>query len=157
MLPLISTWITSEFPREDLTEIWNSRLEDYGYGSSGANASLLEDTLYGDRWSGEPIYSPLPLIADVLCNLANSEQGVEGIEDATAALCTIPGSSSNTKRSNKTISPRRLVVTTTDDRSANGVEPSVAYAIRGVLSVSMMITDYILMQFRFQMFYQDCH
>lgn len=141
LLPLISTWLTSEFPRDDLTEIWDSRLEEYGYGSVGANAPLLEDTLYGGRWYGGLIYSPLPLIADVICNLDNSEQGVEGIEDATQALCTIPGSGSSTKRSNNSIAPRRLVVTTTADRSDNGVEPSVAYAIQGILDVSMMITS----------------
>ncbi|KAL7892931.1 hypothetical protein HDV64DRAFT_272901 [Trichoderma sp. TUCIM 5745] len=133
LVPLISTWLTSEYPRPDLTDIWNNRLKTYGYGSSGANSSLLEDTLYGGRWSSQPIYSPLPFVSDLLCNIANSEQGVQGIEEATQALCTIPFTSDPIGES-KSIWPRRLVATTTNDRSANGVEPSVALAIRGILA-----------------------
>lgn len=59
-------------PRSELTEIWNYRLDEFGYDSRGANFSVIENTLYGDSWSTYPIYMPQTIADDVLCNIASS-------------------------------------------------------------------------------------
>ncbi|KAL2280935.1 hypothetical protein FJTKL_12240 [Diaporthe vaccinii] len=145
LLPLISTWITSRYPREDLTEIWNTRIEEAGLGSDGANASVLTDTLYGDSWSGYPTYSPDTLIADVLCNIADSSEALLNMQTATEGLCVDYGegaedddddgdTSSEWKREETALSVRNLEPLTMAARSANGVLPSIAAVLTGIMN-----------------------
>lgn len=145
LMPLISTWITSRYPREDLTEIWNTRIEEAGLGSEGANASVLTDTLYGDSWSGYPTYSPDTLIADVLCNIADSSEALLNMQTATEGLCVDYGegaedddddgdTSSEWKREETALSARNLEPLTMAARSANGVLPSIAAVLTGIMN-----------------------
>ncbi|KAG6365632.1 hypothetical protein INS49_007243 [Diaporthe citri] len=148
LLPLISTWITSRYPREDLTEIWNTRIEEAGLGSDGANASVLTDTLYGDSWSGYPTYSPDTLIADVLCNIADSSDALLNMQTATEGLCVDYGegaededddgdTSSEWKREDTALSVRNLEPLTMAARSADGVLPSIAAVLTGIMNVGV--------------------
>jgi chitinase len=41
LLPILSALVTSQYPREDLCDIWDYELNSNGYGSSGANCSTL--------------------------------------------------------------------------------------------------------------------
>jgi chitinase len=143
LLPILSTWITSQYPRSDLTEIWNYRLNEYGYGSDGANASIMTDSLYEDSWSGSPIYSPNTMISDVLCNIAESANGLNNLDAASSALCEDVDVSSTTKRELLEISPRRLSEVNMNDRTDNNVEPTIAYALRGVLDVCCFQTPHL--------------
>ncbi|KAK9418096.1 putative chitinase [Seiridium unicorne] len=98
LLPMISTWITSQYPRADMVEIYNYRLNEYGYGTDGANFTLIEETLYQGSWSTYPVYTPDELAADLLCNIANSENGIDGLDVASQSLCVELDDTSTKKR-----------------------------------------------------------
>lgn len=161
LLPLISTWITSRYPREDLTNIWNTRIEEAGLSSEAANASVLTDTLYGfgDSWSGYTTYSPDTLIADTLCNIAGSAEALLNMETATEGLCVDYGegaqdddddgtTSSTWKREEAdfddddpstmtkeaALSVRNLEPLTVAARSANDVLPSIIAVLTGIMN-----------------------
>ncbi|KAI7970129.1 hypothetical protein EIK77_008356 [Talaromyces pinophilus] len=133
LLPLLAAWITSEFPRQDLKDIWDSRLADYGYANIGANASVLTDGLYGYSydWSGNTVYSPMPLLAQTLCNIAESSSGLQHLATAAELLCELPGDSATSG-----IGARTLNEISMNDRTDDGVQPTVSSAIKGIINVS---------------------
>lgn len=131
LLPLLATWITSQYPREDLGNIWDTRLDQNGLSGVAANSSTMTSILYGavDSWTGRPVYDPTPLLADELCNIADSTSGLERLDTATSVLCTVEDGSSS-------VSARSVTVVGTADRSVNQDQPSIMYVLNGIINVS---------------------
>lgn len=123
-------WATSSSIRSDLTTIFNDLMSSYGYANEVANISVLTNTMYGygDPWTGSPVWDPEPIIAQTLCNIAQSSNGVESLGTASELLCEIPGSSS--------VSKRMLDGIGTGSRSSNGDQPTIITGLRGVVNVS---------------------
>lgn len=135
LIPLVSTWITSQYARSDLTEIWNERLAEYGFSDSAATYAEMETSLYESTWSTQPIYSVDEFVADILCNIASSATEMTDLSAASSALCTLPdASTSSEKRELDALEPRRLTQSSATGRSRNGLEPTVGQAIAGVLN-----------------------
>lgn len=128
LMPLLATWITSEYPRQDLGDIWDLRLSQYGLSGQAANASTMTSVLYGasNSWTGTPVYDPNPLLADELCNIADSTSGLDGLDTASSVLCTVDSG----------VSARSVTVVGTANRSANQAQPSIMYVLNGILNVS---------------------
>lgn len=133
LLYYIVTWVTSSSPRTDLTDIFNSSMTACGYGDVAANLTNSRDLLYGygSPWTGAPIYDPELAVAQMLCNIADSANGMESLSAATSALCEDGSFSAS-------LSSRMLVENSLEDRSSNGVEPTVYAAVQGVLNVSFV-------------------
>jgi chitinase len=147
LLPLLATWITSRYPRKDFAYKWDNNLVEYGYGSVGANSSILTSTLYGsvDTWTGLPIYTADTLAAQTLCNIAESSQGLQNLTSAVAEICELAPDSSSSKRDVlEDLSARALSAVGIEDRTDDGTQPTVAAAIRGVLNVCCYYYDYRL-------------
>jgi chitinase len=83
------------------------------------------------------------MISDVLCNIAESANGLNNLDAASSALCEDVDVSSTTKRELLEISPRRLSEVNMNDRTDNNVEPTIAYALRGVLDVCCFQTPHL--------------
>jgi chitinase len=138
LLPIMSSWISSQYPREDLTNIYNNALEEYGYGSDAANASMLTEAVYGETgsWTGEPLYAPMTLMSQTLCDIADSASGLENLAEASQELCTYPSDDDDIS----SLKARTLTEVTTNDRSGDGVQPSIYFAINGILNVSFSLS-----------------
>ncbi|KAJ5663807.1 glycoside hydrolase family 18 protein [Penicillium longicatenatum] len=122
-------WLTASVPRDDLTKIFNNLMSEYGFADEAANITVLTNTLYGygDPWTGSPVYSAEPLVAETLCNIAQSSNGVEGLGAASEILCELPGSSSSASK-------RAFDGIGTTSRSSNGRQPTIYSALRGVVN-----------------------
>lgn len=138
LIPLISVWISSQYPRIDLTGFWNADTSDAGF--EAANYTILRDTIYPNGWSGTPEYAVDEVIVEELCNMAVAANGLENLAAATSIMCLSPDddtgvwyTTSTTKRG---IEARRLSVLVITDRTSDGTEPSVSYAMNGVINVS---------------------
>lgn len=143
LIPLVSTWITSQYARSDLTEIWNERLAEYGYSDSAATYSEMETALYESTWSTQPIYSVDEFVADILCNIANSATEMSDLGAASSALCELPDAGGTwTKKRDlddalqalQPLQPRRLTESAATGRSSNNLEPTIGQAITGILN-----------------------
>ncbi|KAE8150988.1 hypothetical protein BDV25DRAFT_129159 [Aspergillus avenaceus] len=131
LLPIMAVWVTSQYTRQDLTDIITSRLTQHGLQDEAGNITTLRSTLYGsvDSWTGLPIWDPTPVLAGYLCNIAESRHGLLSMQAATDVLCA----EDDTDESS--LAARRVTVIGQDgDRSANGVEPTITLAINGVLN-----------------------
>lgn len=140
LLPIMVTWITSQYPRQDLTNIVTSRLTEYGYQDEAGNITTLQDTLYGavNSWTGLPIWDPIALLAGYLCNIAESRHGLLSMQAATDVLCV-----ENDEDESSSLAARRVtVIGQNGDRSDNGVEPTITLAINGVLNVSFFLPSF---------------
>lgn len=136
LFPLLSVLLTSQYPRTDMIEILNYRLDEFGYASDGANASLVEGAIYGSgTWMGLPEYDPNTLISDYLCNIAESANGLNSINGASLSLCQYVDTSLLDKRDPAELPARRLSEVTMNSRTDNGLEPSIANAVTGILNV----------------------
>lgn len=149
LLPIVATWITSQYPRSDLTDIWEYRLDEFGYGSDGANFSVIEDTLYGGSWSTYPMYTPQALAADVLCNIASSSNGLQNVAAASVTLCFEPPEGGEARGFGKQrrgpdggaheLSERNLVLGSEQDRANSNTQPTVIYALEGVIAGNLSL------------------
>jgi chitinase len=135
LLPILSALVTSQYPREDLCDIWDYELNSNGYGSSGANCSTLNQAICGPSWNGYFSWTPDTLLSNVLCNIASSANGVSNMESASSALCYIGNGSPTAKRASSQISARSLSEVSMNDRSDDGTQPTITTAIHGILSV----------------------
>jgi hypothetical protein len=117
-----------------LNEIWDRRLDDYGLTGEAANSSVMTTLLYGatNIW-GLPEYDPTPMIADELCNIADSTAGMESVHIASEVLCETNTDADDSS----TISARAMSLLSTGERSANGDQPSVTYILKGIANVSV--------------------
>lgn len=122
-------WATSSIPRSNLTADYNHLTSTYGYAGEAATITNLTKTMYayGD-WTGSPGWDPTALSSQVLCDIANSRDGVENLSTATEVLCESPTASSASKRMFDEVSQTT--------RSANGDQSTIIIASRGVLNVS---------------------
>ncbi|KAE8131505.1 hypothetical protein BDV38DRAFT_290072 [Aspergillus pseudotamarii] len=133
LLPIMAVWITSQFPREDLSRIWKNRTTEYGYKNEAANVTTIEAGIYGavDSWTGTPLYSPNPLLVQTLCNIAESSKGIQRLVAATDVLC-LDGDYEPARSS--ALSTRAVTVLSMDDCSANGNQPTISLIINGILN-----------------------
>ncbi|KNG80015.1 hypothetical protein ANOM_011812 [Aspergillus nomiae NRRL 13137] len=133
LLPIMAVWITSQFPREDLSRIWTNRTTEYGYEDEAANITTIEEGVYGamDSWSGTPLYSPNPLLVQTLCNIAEYSKGIQRLVAATDVLC-LDGDYEST--SSSALSTQAVTVLSMDDHSANGNQPTISLIINGILN-----------------------
>lgn len=136
LIPILSTWITSQYPRTDLMEIWNDDTSEAGFGSM--NYTVLRDTLYPNAWTGDPEYATDTLLTDMLCNMAEAANGLENLQTDSSILCVSPDDDAGTwddlVTTKREISARRLDEMVSTARTADGLQPSVSQAIRGVLN-----------------------
>ncbi|PYH88797.1 glycoside hydrolase, partial [Aspergillus ellipticus CBS 707.79] len=104
VLDMLVIWLTTRYIRSDLTDIWNELIKSYGYQDEAADVTDMTNTLYGyqDAWSGSPIWDPTPIVSQVMCDIALSATGVQGIGVASAILCELPDSST-TSTSKRTL------------------------------------------------------
>ncbi|KAJ6096607.1 Glycoside hydrolase superfamily [Penicillium sp. IBT 16267x] len=124
----IVTWVTTSSPDPTLTTIWINDMTSAGYATEAANLTTIRDVTYGygDPWTGTPVY-PAPIaVAQMLCNIAESQTGMESLAVANDILCELPSSSS--------VSKRMLVGISDNLRSANGDQPTILAALRGITS-----------------------
>ncbi|KAL6229180.1 hypothetical protein BDW75DRAFT_245961 [Aspergillus navahoensis] len=141
-LSYLVAWITSPKPRTDLTDIFNGLMTHYGYEEQAANLTTLTDTLYvfGD-WTGTPVYDAQPLVANYLCDIANSRGGVESLGTASSVLCEL------FEDDDDNLSRKRTLTELIEDeqleyfngisdnaRSENGDQPSILTALQGVVN-----------------------
>ncbi|KAL4756308.1 uncharacterized protein BDW70DRAFT_164611 [Aspergillus foveolatus] len=134
LLPLLEIWITAEVERQDINNIRNLRLEEHGLQDDAANASTMRTVFFGsaDSYTGSFIYSPTSTLADELCNIADSSQGLDRLYVASEYLCEDPSDDS-------TLSSRTVTVVRTDSRSENNCSPSVMYVLRGILNGDLFL------------------
>ncbi|KAL9562030.1 hypothetical protein ACKAV7_013953 [Fusarium commune] len=134
LVPIMTNWLTSETRRRDMEEIYQMRIQQFGFGDSAANVSTYTDLLYQGDWSGRPVYTPTYVISDALCNLAASRAGMANLSAATRSLCVIPSDTSSASSKRHLLEPRRLNDIILNDRTGDDNQPSVAAALRGVRS-----------------------
>ncbi|KAI7762500.1 hypothetical protein LZL87_008846 [Fusarium oxysporum] len=134
LVPIMTNWLTSETRRRDMEEIYQMRIQQFGFGDSAANVSTYTDLLYQGDWSGRPVYTPTYVISEALCNLAASRAGMANLSAATRSLCVIPSDTSSASSKRHLLEPRRLNDIILNDRTGDDNLPSVAAALRGVRS-----------------------
>ncbi|KAK2669844.1 Chitinase II [Fusarium oxysporum f. sp. vasinfectum] len=134
LIPIMTNWVTAENRREDMDEIYQMRIQQFGFGGTAANITTYNDLLYQGDWSGRPVYNPSYVISEALCNLASSRTGMANLSAATRALCEIPSDTDSASSKRHFLEPRRLNDVILDDRTQDGNQPSVAAALRGVLN-----------------------
>ncbi|EWY79621.1 hypothetical protein FOYG_17254 [Fusarium oxysporum NRRL 32931] len=135
LVPITATLIQAEIARRDMVEIWQMNMRQSGFQNTAANISTLHNAVFpgGDN-SGGPARSPTLVAIETLCNLGDSREGMENLGSLEEALCEIPSPAGPGSDKRHLLEARRLTMATMDDRSRNGVEPSLAVAIRGILS-----------------------
>ncbi|KAE8361527.1 glycoside hydrolase [Aspergillus caelatus] len=131
LVPILAAWATSQFPRQDLTDIITSCFAMFGLQGRAGNLTDLQGVIFGygvgDGWIGGPITDVNSLMAGYLCNLEESANGLENIQNAASLLCESNYDSSS-------LSARRVTVVSMDDRSENGEEPGISLILSGILN-----------------------
>jgi chitinase len=136
LLPLLVTWVTSQYPRTDLSNILNYRLTQHNLTGAADLSEMREAFYQNSSWSGTPLYDPESIICDWLCNIASSANEFGNLDAASTALCEYVAPVSATKRYFNDISPRRISLLDSGDRSANGEQPTVSLILGGIADVS---------------------
>lgn len=143
LIPLMATWLTSQYPRTDLTAIYNKRLAEYGYTDTAATYGEMDTALYEGTWSTQPIYSADEFVADRLCNIANSASQMADLGAAGTTLCELPDAGTWSKKRDLDdgllLEPRRLTQSAATGRSANNLEPTIGQAITGILNGNLSL------------------
>ncbi|KAF5655126.1 glycoside superfamily [Fusarium sp. NRRL 25303] len=134
LFPIMKVWIQSERRRTDLTDIYNLRMDDFGYADTAANVSTFDEMLYQGDWTGLPVYDPDVAISGMLCNIAASRLAMDSMAAATESLCSFTPDPDVITTKRGLLEARRLTEITMDDRSRNQVEPSIALALEGILN-----------------------
>ncbi|PYH48038.1 uncharacterized protein BP01DRAFT_313070, partial [Aspergillus saccharolyticus JOP 1030-1] len=132
-LSYLVAWLTSSTPRSDLTDIFNDAMADHGYQDEAANLTIFTDTIYGygDPWTGSPSWDAESIVSQFLCDIATSANSIQSMGAASSILCELESTSSSTT------SKRTLEELFEDDestRSANGDQPTILAALRGVVN-----------------------
>ncbi|KAE8315354.1 hypothetical protein BDV41DRAFT_586825 [Aspergillus transmontanensis] len=139
LVSILAAWATSQFPRQDLTNIITSCFAMFRYQSSAGNLTDLQGVIFGygvgDGWIGGPITDVNSLMAGYLCNLKESANGLENIQTAASLLCESNDDSSS-------LSARRVTVVSMDDRSDNGEVPGISVILNGILKLGELSLHY---------------
>ncbi|KAG7425121.1 Killer toxin subunits alpha/beta [Fusarium oxysporum f. sp. raphani] len=135
LVPLMAMWYTSQYPRKDISDIYQMRIKEYGYAETAANASTYHDVMFPGSSSsdGLPSYDAEAMAASSLCNLRHSRDALDNLSVASQALCEIPGSSVSASSKRDLLKPRIFDASTMSDRSDDDQLPSVAVALQGIL------------------------
>ncbi|KAJ5757765.1 uncharacterized protein N7511_006459 [Penicillium nucicola] len=137
LLPLLQVLVQSRYQRDDLVYIWDYRTSQAGV-SDVATIANMTTMMYGgdDIWTGTPSYDSTPMLAQTLCNIADSATALREIEFATDILCIDPstGDPVSQSMSNSVISARTITVAGTADRSANECSPTMNLILTGILN-----------------------
>ncbi|KAL6229244.1 hypothetical protein BDW75DRAFT_249985 [Aspergillus navahoensis] len=140
LLPIMEVWLTSEYPREDLTAIWTDAVEDAGLSEQAANISTFREPLFGEYqsdWVSTPNYAPATVIADALCSIADSADGLNELALATEVMCEDLENDPDSE--DAALARRSLTESCMNDRSSDGVQPTITAALRGVLNGDLSI------------------
>jgi chitinase len=142
LLGIMGVWVTSQHPRQDLTDIYNRDVREAGFAENAANLTTFTHLLYQNDWNGRPRYSGRAVARMTLCNLAESREGLENLATLPEALCEVPSSTGSEARK-RNLQARTINVAVMEDRGGrNEIQPSAAYiftAIRlGHLSLHYM-------------------
>ncbi|RKK64719.1 hypothetical protein BFJ69_g16581 [Fusarium oxysporum] len=132
LVPIMVNWLTAEHPRPDMEDIYQMRLQQFGFESTAGNLSTYTDLLYQGDWSGRPLYSPTLVVIEALCDLGDSRDGMENLAAAPEALCEYPSETGAADEKRHLLEPRRLSEASMASRDGN--QPTVAYALRGIRS-----------------------
>ncbi|RAK77744.1 uncharacterized protein BO72DRAFT_477043 [Aspergillus fijiensis CBS 313.89] len=135
LLVLLQTWLTSSSPSQRFADVWKELTARYGYAEQAANVTLLTGAVNtvaaGNAFTGSADYEVRTLLAQTLCDIAESANGLESLSAASDALCEMPtGVSSSTS----TLMRRAIDGVSMDSRSANGDLPTVMAIIKGILA-----------------------
>ncbi|KAF5560716.1 glycoside hydrolase superfamily [Fusarium napiforme] len=130
LVPIMVNWLTAEDPRHDMEDIYQMRVQQFGYGNRAANVSTFTDLMYQGDWSGRPLYSPTRVVTEALCDFGESREGMDNVAAATDALCDITSGTSSGSEKRQLLEPRRFYENSMVNRVGN--EPTIAYALRGV-------------------------
>ncbi|RAH47433.1 chitinase [Aspergillus brunneoviolaceus CBS 621.78] len=101
LLLLLQTWLTSSSPSQRFADVWKELTARYGYAEQAANVTLLTSAVNtvaaGNAFTGSADYEVRTLLAQTLCDIAESANGLESLSAASDALCEMPtGVSSST-------------------------------------------------------------
>ncbi|KAJ5713893.1 Glycoside hydrolase superfamily [Penicillium malachiteum] len=124
----VVTWLTSSSPDPALTKIWTDDMSAAGYAAEAANLTIMRDLTYGygDPWTGTPVYPANTMVSQMLCDIAESQAGIESLAVANDILYELPLSSS--------ISKRMLDGISDNARSANRLRPTILTVLNGINS-----------------------
>ena len=138
LLPMLQTLVTSAFQRDDLRWIWDYRTAEPQSGLADvATIENMTTFFYGvnDVWTGTTSWDSTSIMAQTLCNIADSTTALQEVQLATDVLCVDP--STGESMSNSGISARTITVAGTADRSANECSPTMSLIFAGIQNVSL--------------------
>lgn len=130
LLGIMGVWVTSQHPRQDLTDIYNRDVREAGFAETAANLTTFTQLLYQNDWSGRPRYSGRAVARMALCNLAESREGLDNLATLPGALCEIPSSSVSEAPHRRDLQARTINVAVW--RNLAGNQPTAAYIFRGI-------------------------
>ncbi|PCD32242.1 hypothetical protein FGRA07_09494 [Fusarium graminearum] len=128
---IMGVWVTSQNPRQDLTDIFNRDVEDAGYEGQVANLTTLNRLLYQSDWNGQPRYSGRVVARMTLCNLAESREGLDNLATLPEALCEVP-SNTGSEAHRRDLQARTINVAVMANRGSGSTQPSAAYIFRAI-------------------------
>ncbi|UZP46437.1 hypothetical protein NXS19_014249 [Fusarium pseudograminearum] len=132
LVDTMGVWVTSQNPRQDLTDIYNRDVDEAGYGDTVANLTTFDQLLYQNDWNGRPRYSGRLVARMALCNLAGSKEGLSNLATVPEALCELP-SNSISEAPRGDIQPRTINVAVMTNRGGPGnAQPSAAYILKAI-------------------------
>ncbi|SPJ72734.1 uncharacterized protein FTOL_02463 [Fusarium torulosum] len=130
----MGVWVTSQHPRQDLTDIYNRDVREAGFAETAANLTTFNQLLYQNDWNGRPRYSGRAVARMALCNLAESREGLDNLATLPGALCEVPSSSGSETPHRRDLQARTINVAVMANRGAGNTQPSAAYIFRGIAS-----------------------
>ncbi|KAK8131799.1 chitinase [Apiospora sp. TS-2023a] len=90
LTPLLYVLFASQYARQDLAEIFDLRMGEFGmFGGDAPAANFTEvyNTLWPNGYNGEASWEPHSFLADFLCNLQDSRFAMNNLAGANEVFC----------------------------------------------------------------------